>query len=109
MAIIETITDSYHFWDWLKNSDNYSSNFSFEGSKALQEYLDNLSDELGENIEFDPIAWCCEYSEYDSLADAYKELRYDYTYVEGEAREYFEDNTTIIEVDGSSHIILQDF
>lgn len=62
----------------------------------------------GENIEFDPIAWCCEFSEYDSLAEAYKEKRYDYTYVEDEAREYFEDNTTLIELD-NGHVIIGEF
>lgn len=105
MSIVKTITDDYYFWNWLKKSDNYSNNFSLEGAKALQEYYDNLSDELDEQIEFDPIAWCCEFSEYESLAEAYKELRYDYTYVEGEAREYFNDNTTLIELENGGVLV----
>jgi len=63
---------------------------------------------MGEPIEFDPIAIRCEWSEYDTLAEAYKELRYDYTYVEGEAREYFNDNTQIIELD-NGHVLVSEF
>ena len=108
MAIIKKMYSGFEFWDWLKQSDSYKNNFSLEGAIALQEYLEDISDDIGENIEFDPIAWCVEYSEYDSLAEAYKENRYDYTYVEDEAREYFEDNTTLIELD-NGHVIIQGF
>ena len=107
MSIIKIIGE-YEFSDWVQNSDSYSNNFSFEGAKALQEYLEQLSDDIGEDIEFDPVAWCCEYSEYDSLAEAYKQWRYDYTFVEGEAKEYFNDNTIMIEVD-NGHLIIRDF
>jgi len=108
MSIITTITDDFEFWGWLKQSDSYSNNFTFEGANAVQAYFEELSDETGEDVEFDPIAWCCEFSEYDSLAEAYKEKRYDYTYVEGEAREYFTENTTLIELD-NGHIIVGEF
>ena len=36
---------------------------------SLTEYLFELEEELGEQIELDPIAWRCEYSEYESLID----------------------------------------
>ena len=105
MSIVNTISNDYEFWYWLKKSDDYSKNFTLDGAKALQAYYDELSEELGENIEFDPIAWCCEFSEYDSLAEAYKELRYDYTFVQGEALDNFNDNTTIIELDNGGVLI----
>lgn len=108
MSIIKKMYSGYEFAEWLKQSDSYKNNFSFEGANALQAYLEDLSDDIGEDIEFDPIAWCVEYSEYDSLAEAYKQWRYDYTYVEDEAREYFNDNTTLIELD-NGHVIIQDF
>lgn len=108
MSIITTITYDYEFADWLKKSDGYRNNFSFEGANAVQAYYEELSEDIGDNIEFDPIAWCTEFSEYDSLAEAYKELRSDYTYVEGEAREYFEYNTTLIELD-NGHVVVQEF
>jgi hypothetical protein len=108
MSIIKTITNDYEFAGWVKQSDSYSNKFTLEGAKAVQEYYEQLSDDLGENIEFDPIAWCCEWSEYDSLAEAYKQWRYDYTYVDGEAQEYFNDNTILIELD-NGHVIIQEF
>ncbi len=30
----------------------------------------------GDNIEFDPIAWCCEFSEYDSFEQFQKDTGY---------------------------------
>lgn len=113
MAITITITDPYHFWNWVKQSDSYSNNFSFEGAKALQEYYDNLSDELEQDIEFDPIAWCIEFSEYDSF-ETFKSDN-GWTDSEGEHEGYSEikniddlrDNTTVIEFDGG--IIVGEF
>ena len=39
------------------------NNFSFEAREALYEYLEDLSENLGEGIELDVIAICCEFSE----------------------------------------------
>lgn len=38
-------------------------NFSLEGLSCLYEYLEDLSDDLGTDIELDVIAICCERSE----------------------------------------------
>jgi len=38
-------------------------NFSYEGQGVLFDYLEQLEDDLGEQIEFDPIAFCCDYTE----------------------------------------------
>lgn len=118
--IYKEITDEYYFWNWLKNSDNYSNNFSLEGAKAVFNYFDELSEEVGlgehPGIEFDPIAWCCEFSEYDSVDDAYDAY---YSHDVELARELnlntleerlqkFQDNTTVIELD-NGHIILGEF
>lgn len=104
--IYKTITDSYEFANWVKNSDSYSNNFTVQGAKALQEYLEQLSDELNENIEFDPIAWCCKYSEYETAQEAYEQYGND-TLNEREALDYLNNNTTVIEFDGG--VIIQDF
>lgn len=120
--IYKTITDDYEFWDWIKNSGSYSNNFSFEGAKALQAYLDELSDDSGENIEFDPISWCCEYSEYDNALQAYNEYHGvddkgvgtstddDNTpeNANAQALEWLQDNTAVIELDNGG-IIVQEF
>ena len=40
--------------------------FGYEGWEAIGEYLENLSDEIGEPIEVDVIAICCDYASADS-------------------------------------------
>lgn len=112
--IYRTITNDYEFAEWVRASDSYKNNFTMQGAKALQAYLDELSDELGENIEFDPIAWCVEYSEYKD----FDEFQHDnsFTLADGVVRlgyanvsslDELKDNTTVIEFDGG--IIVQDF
>lgn len=38
-------------------------NFSTEALKEIYEYLENLSEDIGEPVELDVIAICCEFSE----------------------------------------------
>ena len=45
---------------------NRNENFSYEGRKALYEYFIEMEyDEF--EIEYDPIAVCCEYTEFDDI------------------------------------------
>jgi len=83
-------------------SDTYKNNFSYEGKKALFDYLEDLSENIGEDIELDPIALCCEYSEYDDLED----LQSNYTDIE--SMEDLQNHTQVIEC-SNGHIIIQDF
>ena len=39
------------------------NNFSYDGLKALFEYLEEVEESTGDEIELDVIALCCEYSE----------------------------------------------
>ena len=64
----ETIT-KYQFTDWFRSSEGYKNNFSYDGLGALFDYIEELENDMGEEIEFDPIALCCEYSEYDSFEE----------------------------------------
>lgn len=45
-------------------SDIRPENFSYDGLEALFNYLEELEDDYGEEIEFDPIALCCEFTEH---------------------------------------------
>lgn len=111
--MITTIVTADDFVQWLKKSDSYKNSFSVNGAYALFEYLDDLSEELQENFEFDPIAWCVEYSEYSDF-DAFQ---HDTGYVSNgvsyrgydniNSLDELKDNTVIIEFDGG--IIVQDF
>tara|TARA_R100001460_G_scaffold65447_1_gene105780 strand:- start:312 stop:611 length:300 start_codon:yes stop_codon:yes gene_type:complete len=76
--------------------------FSYAGLSALYDYLEQLGDDIGEEIELDVIALCCEYAEYDSLA----EFREDYG-EEYNTMDNIEYKTTVIMIDDESFIIRQ--
>jgi len=82
-------------------SDSYKNNFTYKGKRALFDYLENLSEELGGIIELDTVALCCEYSEYADLA----EIQTQYNNIE--TLEDLKDKTQVVEFDGG--IIIQDF
>ena len=87
--------------------------FSYDGLKALFEYLESYEEDTGEEMELDVIALCCEYSEYDSALEAATE--YGYEAEEGEdeddqeqaALEYLQERTQVIEFSGG--VIIQCF
>ena len=68
--MIDTISE-YQFTDWFM--ENRPNNFSYEGTKALFDYLEQLEEDCGQPMEFDPIAFCCAYSQYDNLKECLKE------------------------------------
>lgn len=51
---------------------NRNENFSYEGKRALYDYLDNY-EECGVEVELDVIAFCCEYAELslDEIVNSY--------------------------------------
>ena len=82
-----------------------TENFSPRGLEALFNYLENLADDIGQNIEMDVIAFCVEYTEYDS----FEELKEDYSHLEIEDLEGFEEMTTVIKIENTQGIIIRDF
>src|SRR5205809_338272 len=50
-------------------SGSYENNLTYEGKRAWFDYLEELEESMDEAIELDPIALCCEYSEYENLAE----------------------------------------
>ena len=50
-----------------------SNQFSYEALRALFDYLEQLEEEIGEKIELDVIALCCEYREIEEDDHDYKE------------------------------------
>ena len=43
--------------------------FSYDGRRALFNYLEEMEEGTGEEIELDVVALCCEFSEYEDLKD----------------------------------------
>lgn len=59
-----------NFYDFQKAfQDLRPNNFSYQGLRALFEYLEELEDNIGEEIEFDVIALCCDFIEYESAEE----------------------------------------
>jgi hypothetical protein len=77
---------------------NRSEQFSREGLEALYGYFEELSDD--QNIEFDVIAICCDFTEYDSLAEFNRDYGKNFETIE----EIF-DHTQVIMIDNEKFII----
>jgi hypothetical protein len=88
-------------------------NFSHAGLTALFDYLEDLENDMGEEMELDVIALCCDYAEHESLtgfaneyfanaAQAASECGFDGDEDEKQdkIREYITDNAQLIEFDG---------
>lgn len=85
------------------NDPTIRESFSYRGAIALFEYLEEI-----ENIEFDPVAFRCEfteYADYDELAEVYWDLKECET--DDDKREWLLDRTMVIEFDGG--VIIADF
>ena len=94
--------------------------FSYEGKKALFDYLEEYEDSTGDKIELDIIALCCEYSEYDNLSDYIKDYNTDVDKEEFtddkdfDVEEYdkavfeeIEQKTTLIKIENNEGFIIQ--
>ena len=84
---MKTSTNEYEFCRWFE--EHRPNNFSYKGRQALYEMLTNYEEDTDEEIEFDPIAFCCEYTEYEDM----KEFWQDYDKEEYPDEESIMDNT----------------
>ena len=51
------------------NAHGRGDNFSYDGLRVLFDYIEELEEGIGEEIEMDVVALCCDYSEY-SVSEA---------------------------------------
>lgn len=92
---------------------NRKENFSYNGRLALFDYLEELEDHSGEQIECDIIGFCCDFSEYETVEECAKEYSLwcyepdSYEEREEYALEQLRDRTSVIEFEGG--IIIQAF
>lgn len=99
MAIVQSINNVYQFLEAFRLAGRMDQ-FSYEGLDVLFDYLEQLSEDIGEPIELDVAGLCCDYyessideivenynldlSEYDDGNDA---LQY--------VRDWLNDNTSV--------------
>ena len=77
-------------------------NFSYDGLKTLYDYLIQHEEDCDTELEFDAIAYCCEYTEYDNFEDVKK--NYDV-----EDLEHLEQNTIVLKIPNTSRLIIQNY
>ena len=82
------------------------NNFSRNGLQHLYDYLIELEEGIGEELEFDVIAICCDFSEYKDFNEI-KEAYDVKGLTDDDVREWLDYNTSWIECDDS--IIIQQF
>jgi hypothetical protein len=82
-------------------------NFSYAGLQVLFDYFEELEEDIGEEMEMDVIAICCDFGEYDL-----EDLQREYGDHEGEqweeledAIEWLEERTTVIATDDDTVIV----
>jgi len=80
------------------------NNFSYEGLQALWDYLEMLENDLGEELELDVIALCCDFTEYVNIEEFQGEYGEEY-----ESLEDIEEHTTVIPIEGTERFIIQAF
>tara|TARA_R100000406_G_scaffold95459_1_gene89842 strand:- start:1065 stop:1391 length:327 start_codon:yes stop_codon:yes gene_type:complete len=90
--MIEQVTKSEFVDRFVKI--NREDNFTYWGRIALFEYFQELEDGIGEQIEFDPITICCEYTQYANLDELNEAYGKDFKDLD-EVRDY----TQVIEVE----------
>lgn len=67
MTLIRTVNTSelYHMACRMDRGHN----FGYNGWNAIGEYLEQLSDDIGEDVEIDIVGICCEYSMAESVQE----------------------------------------
>ena len=95
-------TINYHeFSRWFEMYRPH--NFTREGLVALYNMLTSYEEDTGEEIEYDPIAFCCEYTEYENIEEFWQ----DYDKEEYPDEEAIMDNTFYWAFGDESFIIQQ--
>jgi len=98
--IVQTIDNASQFRDEF-HAYNRGDQFSYEALGALYDYLEQYSEDVGEPMELDVIAICCEFVEYDSLYDVVQD------YWDIESLEDLHDHTQVIELANGGLVIQQ--
>ena len=90
-----------------------NAGWSYEGARALAEYLEEYEEGTGEEMEFDRVALRCDFSEYGSAREAAKEYGWEEDEDYGEesneltAADWLGERSTVIKFKGG--VIVQSF
>ena len=106
--MIKTITqqnfiDYFNIW----HEGDFKNQFSYDGKISLFNYLEELEESMNEQIEFDVVGICVDFSEYANLQEIQK--LYDGTNIEINNIDDLKDHTQVIEIPNTTRLIIQDF
>ena len=90
--------------------EDKSAKWSYKAALALVEYYESLEQDLGESIDLDRVAIRCDWSEYESVAEALEYYDEDFSLFpnpDEAALAYFEERTNVISFDGG--LLIQQF
>jgi hypothetical protein len=103
------------FYDFCDSfSESYKNNFTYEGKRALYDYLIDYEESCDIEIELDPIALCCEYNEYSNIKEYTDNYNIDIKREDYDSEEdynnavfeHIEYNTTLIKIENSEGFII---
>ena len=89
------------------NCDALTNNFSYDGLVALFDYLEQYEEDCGIELDFDPVALRCDFTEYTDIKNAFENYLPDDNLADDDMLEYLQDNTQVILF--KTGIILLDF
>ncbi len=107
MAIVQTLTKSA-FIDAYKQSSR-KDQFSYEALEAIFDYLESYSEDSGENVEFDIVGICCDWTE-EHWSDIAQNYSIDLSECEDDAerieavRDHLEYKTQCVELSDGSFV-----
>lgn len=94
-----------YFSDFVEEFEKFGreDQFSYEGKRALFDYLNELGEDIGKPIELDIVGICCDFTEYESLTEFNDDYGCDVDCIED-----IQDYTVVIPID-EDRFIIQDF
>jgi len=99
---MKTTITIYDFTEMFKRVR--PDNFSDQGLQALFDYLEDYEESTGEELEFDCIAICCDFTEYENLEEFQRDYSTDYKSIDD-----IESETTVIRLNDGEGFIIQCF
>ena len=99
-----TRISKYDFMEAFLNMDRYDQ-FGYEALSALFDYIEDVEQDTGVEIDLDVVAICCDYT-----VSTLKEVRDAYDLDEDvDVLEYLMDNTVVVEELDDGRILYQNF
>lgn len=96
--IVTTVTSNAFHDAFNKMRPNQ---FSYDALEAMYDFFEELSEDMGEPFELDVIAVCCDWAEYNDIADVIQD------YWDIESLEDLHDHTMVIELPNEGVVIQQ--